>query len=406
MIFASRWLLPIDRPPLERGWIETDGGTIVRLGSGPPPGPATDLGNAALLPGLVNAHTHLELSWLRGRVPPAGSFIEWLRTLLAVRGRGALPALPEQLQAMRAGIEEARATGTVLVGDISNTLVTPALLASAGMSAVVFHELLGFNVVDATTVVAEARSRLRRVFADARAHAADGVDLRGRVVAHAPYSVAPDLFRRIARLSDDDAPLSVHVGESVEELELLRVGTGPMRALLEDLGVWTERWQPPGTGPVAWLDTLGYLQPGTLAVHAVHLDESDIDRLVERDAVVVICARSNVWVGTGLPRVSHLYAAGARIAIGTDSLASVGSLNMFDELAELRRVAPDVTAASLLESATRTGAEALGAGDRYGTLAPGKAAALVAVDVPAGVRDVEEYLVGGVPPEAIRPVPT
>jgi cytosine/adenosine deaminase-related metal-dependent hydrolase len=141
-------------------------------------------------------------------------------------------------------------------------------------------------------------------------------------------------------------------------------------------------------------------------VHAVHLDESDIDRLVERDAVVVICARSNVWVGTGLPRVSHLYAAGARIAIGTDSLASVGSLNMFDELTELRRVAPDVTAASLLESATRTGAEALGAGDRYGTLAPGKAAALVAVDVPAGVRDVEEYLVGGVPPEAIRPVPT
>lgn len=404
MIYASRWLLPIDRPPIEHGWIDIEAGTIVRMGEGSPPGRATDLWDAAVLPGLVNAHTHLELSWLRGQVPPAESFVGWLRTLLALRGRGTAPPLPEQLHAMRAAIDEARATGTVLVGEITNSLVTPPLLASAGIEAVVFHELLGFDVIDAPTLVAEAHRRLGRVLDGAREQAPD-TTLRGRLVAHAPYSVAPDLFAAIAQLDGGDGtPLSVHVGESIEEGTLLDVGDGPMRRLLEELGVWTDRWTPPGTDPVSYLDRLGYLQPGMLAVHGVHLDRTGIDLLVRRGAVLVVCPRSNVWVGAGLPRVSHAYAAGLPVAIGTDSLASVGSLNMFDELAELRRIAPDVTAATLLESATRVGADALGFGSRYGTLAPGRRAALVAVDVPAGVDDVEEYLVGGVPPAAIRPI--
>jgi cytosine/adenosine deaminase-related metal-dependent hydrolase len=105
-----------------------------------------------------------------------------------------------------------------------------------------------------------------------------------------------------------------------------------------------------------------------------------------------------------MPRVAHFYAAGLPVAIGTDSLASVATLNLFDELAELRRLAPDVTAASLLDSATRAGAEALGFGSAFGTLTPGKRAALVAVDVPAAVTDVEEYLVSGVPVSAVRRV--
>jgi cytosine/adenosine deaminase-related metal-dependent hydrolase len=141
-----------------------------------------------------------------------------------------------------------------------------------------------------------------------------------------------------------------------------------------------------------------------MAVHGVHLSDDDMARLRRAGAVVVTCPRSNLWVGAGMPRVSHFYAAGVPVAIGTDSLASVASLNLFDELAELRRIAPDVAAASLLESATRIGAEALGFGASHGTIAAGKTAALVAVEVPAGVDDVEEYLVGGVPPSAVRRV--
>jgi cytosine/adenosine deaminase-related metal-dependent hydrolase len=141
-----------------------------------------------------------------------------------------------------------------------------------------------------------------------------------------------------------------------------------------------------------------------LAVHAVHVSEDALVRLREAGAIVVTCPRSNAWVGAGLPRVSRFYASGVPVAIGTDSLASVASLNVFDELAELRRIAPDVAAASLIESATLTGARALGFDHVYGTLTPGKRAAFVAVAVPAGVTDVEEYLVSGVPAEAVTPV--
>jgi cytosine/adenosine deaminase-related metal-dependent hydrolase len=356
----------------------------------------------AVLPGLVNAHTHLELSWMAGRVPPADSFVSWVRALLALRGAGDRPDITAQLAAMRAALGAAIDTGTVLFGDISNTLVTPGLIAASGASGVVFHELLGFNVQDPVPMVAEAQARLDRAMDETRLKSSGGT-LGARVVAHAPYSVAPALFRQLAA-RPGDGPLTVHLGESAEEIEFIRTGLGPLRGLLEDLGVWNDAWRPPGHGVVEYLATAGYLQPGLLAVHGVHLNDDDLVRLRRAGAVLVTCPRSNLWVGAGMPRVSRFYAAGVPVAIGTDSLASVASLNMFDELAELRRIAPDVTAASLLESATRVGAEALGFGASHGTISDGKVAALVAVDVPPGVDDVEEYLVGGVPPSAVRRV--
>src|SRR4029078_10143405 len=144
----------------------------------------------------------------------------------------------------------------------------------------------------------------------------------------------------------------------------------------------------PDCDPVEYLERVGYLTPGCLVVHAVHLTVAALDRLRDRRAVVVTCPRSNEWVGAGLPPVAHFYNSDVRVAIGTDSLASVSTLNLFDELSALRRIAPEVAASKLLESATRTGAEALGRGADFGTLAPGKRAALVAIDVPAGERDV------------------
>jgi cytosine/adenosine deaminase-related metal-dependent hydrolase len=141
-----------------------------------------------------------------------------------------------------------------------------------------------------------------------------------------------------------------------------------------------------------------------MVVHAVHLSDAALERLRRARAIVVTCPRSNEWVGAGPPRLAHFYAAGVPVAVGTDSLASAPSLNVFEELSEMRRIAPEVSAASLLESATRIGARALGLEREYGTIAPGKRAALIAVEVPGGTTDVEEYLVGGVPVSAIHPV--
>jgi cytosine/adenosine deaminase-related metal-dependent hydrolase len=168
--------------------------------------------------------------------------------------------------------------------------------------------------------------------------------------------------------------------------------------MLEALGVWTDAWRVPNCDPVQYVADLGYLKRGTLAVHAVHVTDDGLERLRRAKAVIVTCPRSNLWVGAGPPRLSHFYAARVPVAVGTDSLASSPTLNVFDELSEMRRLAPEVSASTLLESATRVGADALGWGRDYGTLGAGKRAVLAQVALPAaGAHDVEEYLVSGVP---------
>jgi cytosine/adenosine deaminase-related metal-dependent hydrolase len=222
------------------------------------------------------------------------------------------------------------------------------------------------------------------------------------VCAHAPYSTAPALIREIA--ARERGPLTIHLAESHEEMTFLKTGRGPIRRLLEELGVWTSTWRIPGCDPVTYVSDLGYLKPGVLAVHGVQFSDSNLARLRDANATVVTCPRSNEWVGAGTPRIARFYDANVHVAIGTDSLASAPTLNVFDELAELRRIAPEVSASALLDSATRQGARALGLGGGYGTIAPGKRAALIAVRVPAGVRDVEEYLVSGVHESDVQPI--
>ena len=401
MIHRARWVLPIGRPPVDGGWVESDAaGRIVRLGSGPPPSAATDLGDVALLPGLVNAHTHLELSWMAGLVPPAASMNEWIRTLVLLRRAGVPGGAEVERAAAREAAATLRATGTVLIGDVTNTLITPDILREFGLGGVVFYELLGFNAADPETLVREA---WLRVDALGSSRGDDQPAIQVSVVAHAPFSVSPALFKAIAS-RPSVAPRAIHLAESAEEVEFLRTGRGPFRTALEDLGVWTDLWTVPGTDPVRYVADLGYLTQGTLVVHGVHLTDDGLDHLRRAGAVLVTCPRSNLWVGVGTPRLAHFYAARLPVAIGTDSLASVGSLNLFDELAEMRRLAPEITAATLLDSATRAGAAALGFARDFGTIAPGKRPGLVAVEVPASERDVEEYLVGGIRPDAIRRV--
>jgi cytosine/adenosine deaminase-related metal-dependent hydrolase len=390
-------VLPIERPPIQDGWIEVADGRILRVGDGRAPASPEDLEDVALLPGLVNAHTHLELSWMAGRVPPVLSMNVWIETLMAVRRVGAPGGAAEELAAARQAAAVMRASGTVLVGDISNSLRSSPVLTEAGLGGVVFHELIGFNPRDPVRQVHEAWERVDEVRSSNVGVRNPAAPLAFSVVAHAPYSVSPALFREIGHRARQ-APLAVHLGESAEEVEFLQTGRGPIRQLLERLGVWTESWRVPGTGPVDYLRSLGYLRPGTLVVHGVHIDDSGLDGLREAGAVIVTCPRSNVWVGAGPPPAARFYAAGIPVAIGTDSLASCATLNVFDELAELHRIAPAVAPARLLASATQVGAAALGFGADFGTLAPGKRAAILAVQLPPGLVDVEEYLVSGVGP--------
>ena len=391
---SAEWILPISDDPIRGGAVALADGRIAAV-TDRPTEDAVPLGRVAVMPALVNAHTHLELSYLQGHVPPARRFLDWIRPMLEARRVRRQADDPTIVRAARDAIGQCRAAGTGLVGDVSNTLVTVPLLRDAGMAAQVFYELIGFGGVGAAETVATARRALED---------ADGSGLvRVSLAPHAPYSVSPSLFSEIRRDLDDHprAVSSVHLGESPEEVELLRAGTGPWRELLQGLGAWNEAWQIPRQSPVKYLADMGFLDESVLAVHGVQFDAADLARLRALNVTVVSCPRSNAYVGVGSPPLASFYAANLEVAFGTDSLASVGDLNLFSELAEARRIAPSVPARALLRSATFTGARALGFEREFGSIAPGKRSALIAVRVPDGVSDVEEYLVSGVEPDAI-----
>jgi len=402
--YHASWILPIVEPPIRDGWVVVDRGRIAAYGAY---GAVTrraqshaeaseiDLGHVALLPGLVNAHTHLELSYLHDEVPPAAEFIAWIRSVMAARRRRPDPRAPEILCAIDEAIVRSVASGTAVIGDISNTLASFAALARSRLAAVVFFEIIGFNITDAEGFVDQAWRDLDALGPNDR--------VRTSLAAHAPYSVAPLVFRAIRKAIDRHpfVPCSVHLAESVEEIEFIRSGEGPWRQLLRDVGTWNPAWKAPGVSPVQFLDDSGFLGPRTLAVHGVQMTPADLARLAARGATVVTCPRSNGHTGAGAPPIGDFYASGARIAIGTDSLASAPDLNVFAELATLRALAPTVPASRLLASATIEGARALGFDADYGTIEPGKSARLVAVDIPITTVDVEEYLVSGVQPDQI-----
>ena len=406
-VFRARWVLPISEPPIHDGWVAIEAGRIQSVGptfrSGVSDsgnihdsGNVRDLGDVAILPGLVNAHTHLELSYLHERIPSTKGFGVWVREVMHTRRQYPDTSDPRILEPARQAVADARAAGTALFGDISNTLATVRLLRDAGMPAQVFHELTGFTEQNPDARVQEARARADTLGGSG--------DVRVSVAPHAPYSVSAALFKAIRADLDrhPNAVSSVHLGETPEEVELLRAGTGEIRTVLEELGRWPDDWRAPGVGPVEYLATLGVLDPRMLVVHGVQFSDEDLDRLRVLGSTVVSCPRSNVHVGVGAPPLQRFYDSAVPVAFGTDSLASVGDLNVFSELAEARRLAPAVPARRLLESATKIGARALGFGDDFGTIEPGKRAALIAVQVPADTTDVEEYLVSGILPRSIR----
>ena len=172
--------------------------------------------------------------------------------------------------------------------------------------------------------------------------------------------------------------------------------------MLEEVGAWDVDWVAPGVSPVHYLDDCGFLDARVLAVHGVQMTATDFARLAATRVTLVTCPRSNQRTGAGVPSVDQFFRAGVRVAVGTDSLASVPDLNVFAELRAMRALAPDVPASALLESATYQGARALGFEAEYGTIEPGKAARLLAIDLPGPTPDVEEYLVSGIGRDQVR----
>lgn len=401
--WRAGWVVPVSGPPVPDGMVTAEDGRITGVGPAPAveawlaereaaglPVDRRDLGPVALMPALANAHTHLELTWMAGRLRQAPTMPEWVQSLVALRATS--PA--DEIEASARGVEQVLASGTGVVGDISNSLASCGPLSRSPLRAVVFHEVLGFRAADAARRAGAAADRAREA-------QAPNVDVT--LAAHAPYSVAPALFREIACAADDLRPgvTAVHLGESPEEVAFLATGGGPWRALLERVGTWDDEWQAPACNPVTYMARVGFLRKGLIVAHAVQLTPPEFDLLASVGATVVTCPRSNARLGVGTPPIGVMLASGVNLAIGTDSLASNDDLNVFAELAALRAIAPDVAPRTLLAAATINGARALRADRDYGSIAPGKRAEMIAVSVPEGTGDVEAELLRGVEPSRI-----
>jgi cytosine/adenosine deaminase-related metal-dependent hydrolase len=343
--------------------------------------PVRDLGDSALLPGLVNAHTHVELSWMGADPPPEGDFMAWLTGFLERRRR--FDEEVARREALRA-IGEIERRGTVAIGDVGNdTWVWPSL-AGSRLAGVLFHEVYDFRSERARDVAASAARR---------AGALQGAEWTCVAVPHAPHTCSEPLIRALAAgAAERGLPLAIHVAESEAEVSLLRDGKGPFRDLLKARGLWDEGWEPPRTSPLALLDRAGGLGPRTLVVHGVHLGADDPARIRERGATVVTCPRSNARLGVGRAPLGALLASGVPVALGTDSLASAPDLDLFAEMAALRHEHPGLAPATVLRMATLSGATALGLGRKLGSLEPGKLARLVAVPLDLPAADPLEWV--------------
>jgi cytosine/adenosine deaminase-related metal-dependent hydrolase len=302
-------------------------------------------------------------------------------------------ARPTSDEARRAAGDAARAAvehGTAALGDVGNTVTAVPAVGEAGLRGLFFHELVGSREARTGDALADAaRERDAMV-------AAQGWPARlGYVPApHAPYSVGPELFRRIfTTAAQTGRATSVHVAEGQGELALLLDGEGPWVEILEAMGV-PRGTRTPGLRPVPYLASLGAFDGPRppLLVHMVHAAEEDRALAARHRAPVVLCPRSNLHVAGRLPDVPALLAAGIPLAIGTDSLASSPDMAVLGELAALATAFSSVDPHVWLTAATLGGAQALGL-DGLGALVPGGRPGVLAVDVAAGGADLLHALV-------------
>ncbi len=372
---SADWVLPVDGPPLENAYVAWEDGRIVEVGRGRAERHFED---ALILPGLVNAHSHLEYAVYAG-FGDGRPFGGWLA--LHVARKRALD-LDAMVAIARLGAAESLAAGITTTADYSFSGAAARAAEDLGLRAIVFLEVFGADAAEAERRFGELRDRVEET------------DLvRIGISPHAPYTCSLEVYRYCLSLG---IPVGTHLAESDGENEWLEHGSGPLAAARDVLV------PPTGRRAVATLaDVLG---PELLCAHCVVVEQDEIAQLAEADVPVAHCPRSNALLGCGIAPLTALRAAGVRVGLGTDSPASTPSFDTWDELrfaiacARARERRPDaLDATGALSLATLDAARALGLEDDIGSLSAGKRADLAVVSVTGSAYDpVEDPVIAAV----------
>jgi len=367
-VLSADWVVPVEGPPIRDGAVEIDdrSGTIAAVGQREELGDSVHYEEAVILPGFVNAHTHLEYDMYAG-FGDGLRFAEWIGLHVRRKARIAL----EDMEAIaRAGALSCLRSGVTTVGDCSFSGAAATACSDLGLRATIYLEVFGQTNAPIGERFEPMRDRITNSLSD---------DIRLGISPHAPYTCTIDLYGACVELG---LPVATHLAESDDETEFLRTGGGGWQSFAEMLV------PPPGTTGIRALAEAGLLNSNVLAAHCVKADEEEIAILAEHDVAVAHCPRSNGILGCGVAPLTALREAGLRVCIATDSPASTPSFDMFDELrtaivgARAREGRPDaLTAADALELATLGGARALGLDGTIGSLVPGKRADLTVLSL-------------------------
>ncbi|MBI4862818.1 MAG: amidohydrolase family protein [Candidatus Riflebacteria bacterium] len=379
-LYRARWVLPIDGPPIADGAVGVDGTDLVWVG------PASkgrrhrrwprivDLEDAVLTPGLVNAHSHLELTAFRGLLEDL-PFTRWLRELVRLKYQVLTPG--DFVDAATWGCLEALRAGVTTVGDTGDSGATVAALSRTGLRGVFYQEVFGPDRAEADGAVVRLARKVRALASRA------SPTIRVGVSPHAVYTVSDRLFQLVQRYAARDGlDVAIHISESRDEVELIRDGTGELARTQVARGL---PCPPRGTTPIRHLEDLGALHGGPLLIHAVQATDEELDLIALRGARVAHCPRSNAKLGHGSAPLAGLLSRGVAVGLGSDSVASNNSMDLIGEAREAALVARSrerradaVPAPTAVDLATRGGARALRWDREIGSLRAGMRADLSA----------------------------
>jgi cytosine/adenosine deaminase-related metal-dependent hydrolase len=369
-VTRARWLIPAEAPPVADGAVVAAGGRIVRLGPWKTVEPHVSPGDAvehfpeaAILPGFVNAHTHLGLTDMAGRFRPTANFPSWIGRLTA---RLMLRSAGAARRAVAEGRDRSRAAGTVAGAEMCHDPDTTGPLDETPGRWTVFGECFRFGE--------EGLARLGETVAALEARAASGGVAVG-LGPHAPYTTGTEVYLAARREADARGwPVTTHLHETEDEMAFTERGEGPFAEWMRRLRILPADWRPPGLRPIPMLAEAGFFAGPAVVAHGNYLTDEDIAVLARSGSTVVYCPRSHAFFGHEHHPWRRLRAAGVNVALGTDSLASCPSLSMLEEMRFLVARAPDADPRAVLAMATVAGARALGLADRFGDLREGLAA--------------------------------
>ena len=402
LLITADWLVPVSSPPIEKGGVRVRDGRIAAVGPavdvavGACGARCLDLGRAALLPGLVNVHGHLELTALRGYLE-GPDFFAWIRKLTDAKYERLDGE--ELLASARWGVAEATRAGGTTIGEVCDLGVSVRALTEGGLRAVAYQEVFGPDPARATSSLAGLEAKL-----EAHGEAA-GPRVRLGVSPHAPYTVSSKLLRLVADLAiERGLPTTIHAGESAAEGDFVRRGEGPFADFLRRRGIEVEGT---GSSTIGLLDKLGVLRCRPLLVHCVDCDGDDLEKIASAGATIAHCPKSNAKLGHGIAPWREMRDRGIGIGVGSDGVICNNAMDLFEELrcaALLDRArgvpagaVPAPGARELLRAVTIDGACVLGFGEETGTIDAGKAADLCAVDLSGPhigpVHDIETAVV-------------